>query len=212
MMILPQSGTATSFSIEKSTTYSYTDTNKNSIYSRTWKNVVQADGVRKGLRISVPTDKSKWITNDFKADKGFATYLQSTVWHDYTWFIVDDAGNPVDWTGYLAVWDLDSIGKLCVPNECLIEYVGQGKKIKNPVAAPDYSGYTQFQGKDSYTSSTRESDVLDYGISLRLHIPASGMVMHVKGTSSTDHEKIWFGMLTPIIEQNQFPSNPGKWE
>ena len=78
-MILPQSGTATSFSIEKSTTYSYTDTNKNSIYSRTWKNVVQADGVRKGLRISVPTDKSKWITNDFKADKGFAVQLQESV-------------------------------------------------------------------------------------------------------------------------------------
>ena len=209
MMVLPSSSNATvnanSYSTEASASYTnYSDKTEGDMYSRTWTNVVLSNNKRYGFKVSGTNDHPVWITKYWKCDKGFAYHNTDNGTRDYTWYVVDSSGNSVDWTGYLAVRDIDSNERVQIPTSCYLGCVGKGQYVNSPTSSSDYSGYTVIRGSQSSTSGGENGN--KYDIILKIRIPSTGLQTHLKGG------KICFGMTTSRIQNNTLEAEPGKWE
>ena len=219
MMALPSSSEVVSFSSERSQAnkqskmYTSVDKTEGSIFSRTFDKVVLSGSNRYSLKVSsarsanvkewpAMTDEDKGffirgIDPSVAADSGFVTL-----------YIIDSNGNPVDWTGYMPIWDLDRDENVFISTSSVLEVVERGIHLAEPNVMSKYPDCTRFTGTGSHLGEVLLRDSSEYCITLKLHIPASGMKMRINATTNGG---VFLSMLKEIVDRNGLASGSGSW-
>ena len=212
LMIVPQTGNIPAFSSRSSITHTCSDATEGSNFARTYKNCVQTGSSKYSLKITVPSAKKEHITGRYKKNggSGIFTYKHEGAGGgtgEYTWYIVDNSGNPVDWTGYFTVYGVASHGKVHIPPSFIMEETRMGSYMSKK-ASPKYSGYTMYVGSKGYDGSATVDEALNFGVTLKIHIPISGIPINITNASPA---QIYFSAVEEIVSASSLTNNKGEW-
>ena len=210
MIGLPtDSGAITYAETTTSAGFKYSDSETSSEYSRIYKHIVLRDGERYNLKMTVPKDKkTAWIVNRFK-NNPFYWLGSGTMQAQYKWYITDDGGSPIEWTVYVAIWDIDDIEGIYIPKSA-VNQNNLGEKVTR-LDASKYASYNQYKGGKFSDGRTTVSYKTQAAV-LNLTIPKDGLAINIhSGYDNNATGKVYFSMIKEIIQANSFLTGQPKW-
>ena len=218
MMAVPPSGSVQTVSEAASTKPSFTFSDvktEGSNLTRTFYNCVMAGETKYGLKVSASSSKPNILKQRFthsNATKNVFNWysdVSTGVTDETMWYVVDKNGTPIDWTGYITAWDIDTGEKFHIASACILDSTYIGPDIKTE-ASDKFADCTKYTASKQTESTTYTADnAVKKGVVLKIHIPTSGVKV---GIGASSGGAIVFTMVKEIVTASNLSSSQGAWK